>query len=52
MGKFYINYIFSSLIVDDIEDDSDFRRGKPCLHKIYGEDIAINAGNSVYFIPI
>lgn len=41
-----------SLIVDDIEDGSDLRRGKPCVHKIYGEDIAINAGNAIYFLPI
>jgi geranylgeranyl diphosphate synthase, type I len=38
--------------VDDIEDGSDLRRGRPCVHKIYGDDIAINAGNSIYFLPI
>lgn len=41
-----------TLLVDDIEDNSDERRGKPCVHKIYGEDIAINAGNTMYFIPL
>lgn len=41
-----------SLLVDDIEDNSDLRRGKPCVHKIYGEDIAINAGNAMYFLPL
>jgi len=41
-----------SLIVDDIEDNSDYRRGKPCLHKITGVDIAINAGNLMYFLPL
>ncbi|MEA1992886.1 MAG: polyprenyl synthetase family protein [Euryarchaeota archaeon] len=41
-----------TIIVDDIEDDSSLRRGKECLHKIYGEDIAINVGNAVYFIPL
>lgn len=40
-----------SLIIDDIEDDSLIRRGKPCLHKEYGIDVAINAGNSLYFLP-
>ena len=40
-----------SIIVDDIEDSSEFRRGKPALHKIYGTDIAINAGNFLYFLP-
>lgn len=36
-----------SLVIDDIEDDSDFRRGRPCLHKIqkYGVDISINVAN-------
>jgi geranylgeranyl diphosphate synthase, type I len=41
-----------TLVVDDIEDDSDSRRGKPCLHKIYGVDLAVNAGNAIYFIPL
>ncbi len=40
-----------SLIIDDIEDNSDLRRGKPCLHKIYGVDIALNLGNFLYFFP-
>ncbi|MBL7206008.1 MAG: polyprenyl synthetase family protein [Candidatus Aenigmarchaeota archaeon] len=40
-----------SLLVDDIEDLSELRRGKPCIHKIYGNDIAINAGNFMYFLP-
>jgi geranylgeranyl pyrophosphate synthase len=35
------------LAVDDIEDDSKLRRGKPCLHLIYGTDVAINAGNGM-----
>lgn len=41
-----------TLLSDDVEDDSDFRRGKPCVHKIYGEDIAINAGSAMYFLPL
>ncbi|KHO50351.1 MAG: geranylgeranyl diphosphate synthase, type I [archaeon GW2011_AR13] len=41
-----------TLIIDDIEDSSDNRRGKPCIHKIYGEDIAINAGNALYYLPL
>lgn len=41
-----------TLMVDDIEDSSDMRRGKPALHLIYGVDIAINTGNSLYFIPL
>jgi geranylgeranyl pyrophosphate synthase len=41
-----------TLMVDDIEDASDVRRGKPCTHKIYGVDIAINAGNAMYYLPL
>ncbi|MCS7125972.1 MAG: polyprenyl synthetase family protein [Aigarchaeota archaeon] len=41
-----------TLAVDDVEDDSDFRRGKPCIHKIYGVDVAINMGNTMYFLPL
>lgn len=40
-----------SIMVDDIEDDSELRRGKKCTHKLYGVDIAVNAGNAMYFIP-
>lgn len=41
-----------SLIIDDIEDQGELRRGKPCLHKIFGLDIALNAGNFLYFFPL
>ncbi|MEM3672797.1 MAG: polyprenyl synthetase family protein [Candidatus Bathyarchaeia archaeon] len=41
-----------TLIIDDIEDSSDYRRGKPCSYKIYGLDIAINAGNAMYYLPL
>lgn len=41
-----------TLMIDDIEDCSDLRRGKDCIHKIFGNDIAINAGNIMYFLPI
>ncbi|MCL2805961.1 MAG: polyprenyl synthetase family protein [Treponema sp.] len=40
----------ASLIHDDIEDESDERRGKPAIHKIYGVDTAINAGSFLYFL--
>jgi len=33
---------------DDIEDGSLERRGKPALHRIYGENLAINAGDSLH----
>ncbi len=44
--------VHNSLIIDDIEDQSELRRGKPCLHKIFGLDIALNVGNFFYFFPI
>lgn len=39
-----------SLIVDDVEDKSDVRRGGVSCHQIYGEPIAINAGSACYFL--
>jgi len=41
-----------TIMVDDIEDNSEFRRGKPCTHKLFGLDVAINAGNSMYYLPL
>jgi len=41
-----------TLAVDDVEDESEFRRGKPCIHRIYGVDIAINMGNTMYYYPM
>ncbi len=40
-----------SLIIDDIEDGSDMRRGLPAVHTIYGIDLSINAGNLLYYLP-
>jgi octaprenyl-diphosphate synthase len=40
----------ASLIHDDIEDDSNLRRGKPSIHKLYGVDTAINSGSFFYFL--
>ena len=39
-----------SLIVDDVQDKSDTRRGKPTAHMIYGEAQAINSGTAAYFL--
>jgi len=41
-----------TIMVDDVEDDSTLRRGKPCTHRIFGIDIAINTGNAMYFLPL
>ena len=40
-----------ALIIDDIEDQARLRRGSPCIHLRYGMDVAINAANTVYFLP-
>jgi geranylgeranyl diphosphate synthase, type I len=41
-----------TLVIDDIEDSSEVRRGKPCTYKIFEMDIAINAGNAMYYLPL
>ena len=41
-----------TLVIDDIEDSSEMRRGKPCTHKIFQMDIAVNAGNAMYYLPL
>jgi len=41
-----------TLIVDDVEDDSLMRRNRPCIHRTYGVDVAINAGNTLYYLPV
>jgi octaprenyl-diphosphate synthase len=42
----------ASLIHDDIEDNSDERRGQPATHIRYGVDTAINSGAFLYFLPL
>ena len=39
-----------SLIHDDLPamDDDDLRRGQPSCHKVFGEDVAILAGDALY----
>jgi len=40
-----------SLIVDDIEDKAEERRGGPAIHLVHGVDMAVNTGNFLYFEP-
>ncbi|KAH8556571.1 geranylgeranyl pyrophosphate synthase [Umbelopsis sp. PMI_123] len=42
----------ASLLVDDVEDDSDLRRGVPVAHKIYGIAQTVNCANYVYFLAL
>lgn len=39
----------SSLLIDDIEDNSKLRRGIPVAHQIYGVANTINSANYMYF---
>ena len=41
-----------TIIVDDVEDGATHRRGKPALHHAFGTDVALNAGNAMYFLPL
>jgi geranylgeranyl pyrophosphate synthase/predicted secreted hydrolase len=40
-----------ALIIDDIEDSSPLRRGEPSIHINYGLATAINAANTLYYLP-
>ncbi|XP_015188442.1 PREDICTED: geranylgeranyl pyrophosphate synthase [Polistes dominula] len=42
----------SSLLLDDIQDDSILRRGIPVAHSIFGVPSTINAANYVLFISL
>jgi len=39
-----------TLIHDDIEDNSQMRRAKPCLHIAHGLPLAINAGDGLFML--
>jgi len=40
------------LIHDDIEDESEFRRGRPCLHRAINVPVAINAGDAMQALAL
>uniref|UniRef100_A0A5S6QUZ7 RRM domain-containing protein n=1 Tax=Trichuris muris TaxID=70415 RepID=A0A5S6QUZ7_TRIMR len=42
----------ASLMIDDIEDDSIFRRGQPVAHKVFGVAATINSANYMYFVAL
>ena len=44
--------LLSAYRVDEIEDDSQLRRGQPVAHKIYGIPQTINSANYVYFLAL
>ncbi|MFI6056199.1 polyprenyl synthetase family protein [Streptomyces violascens] len=39
-----------SLIVDDVQDASPVRRGRPAVHMVFGVPTAVNAGTAAYFL--
>ncbi len=41
-----------SLIIDDIQDGSQVRRGAPTLHRLIGVPKALNTGNWLYFVAL
>ncbi len=41
-----------TLVHDDIEDGSDFRRSAPAVHVKYGLDVGTNLGDFMYFFPL
>ncbi|KAI2728144.1 hypothetical protein CBS147354_2677 [Penicillium roqueforti] len=42
----------SSLLIDDVEDNSVLRRGIPVAHNIFGTAQTINSANYVYFLAL
>jgi len=41
-----------TIAIDDLEDNSFLRRGKPAMHILFGTDVAVNAGNAMYYLPL
>ena len=42
----------ASLLIDDVEDSSELRRGVPVAHSIFGNAQTINSANYVYFAAL
>jgi len=40
------------LVHDDVEDDSEMRRGQPTLHRRYGRGLAVNAGDGLAVVAL
>ncbi|WDZ91464.1 polyprenyl synthetase family protein [Nocardiopsis sp. HUAS JQ3] len=37
------------LMIDDVEDRSPLRRGRPAAHVVFGDAVVVNAGTAAYF---
>lgn len=42
----------ASLLLDDVEDQSPLRRGKPSAHRIFGVSQTINSANYLYVTAV
>ena len=42
----------ASLLIDDIQDNSELRRGRPVAHKIFGTALTISSANHMYFLAL
>ena len=42
----------ASLLIDDIEDNSELRRGQPVAHAIFGIPSTINCANFAFFLAL
>ncbi len=40
------------LVHDDVEDDSELRRGRPTLHRVVGTGLAVNAGDGLAVVAL
>ncbi len=42
----------ASLLIDDVEDNANLRRGNPASHCLFGTPQTINSANYVYFLAM
>ena len=40
------------LVHDDVEDDSELRRGRPTLHRVFGNGLAVNTGDALAVVAL
>lgn len=52
IGEIIAIFHNASLLIDDIEDNLDLRRGQPSAHTKYGVPLTINSGNLMYFVAL
>lgn len=50
--KIISNIHTASLLLDDVEDNSPLRRGKPAAYRIYGSAQTINSTNYLYVMAV